>query len=229
MAISCFKVSDTGFCRYCFKSTIIKNGKTKTGKQQYYCKNCNKRFIDYYSYQAYLPLINKKIIELTRNGMGLRNTAAFLKISATTLIKRIFQIADEIKRPVIVIGKTYEVDEMKSFIKKKKKKIWITYALERGTNRVISFNIGSRTKKTIKTVIDTLLLSSARKIYTDGWSGYQSLIPRKQHSTWLHGTNHIERNNLNVRIHLKRLNRRTICFSRSKAMLEACLKIYFWG
>ncbi|HMW09684.1 MAG TPA: transposase, partial [Bacteroidia bacterium] len=32
-----------------------------------------------------------------------------------------------------------------------------------------------------------------------------------------------------LRTHLKRLNRRTICFTRSAIMLFACLKIYFWG
>lgn len=32
---------------------------TKTRKQQYICKNCNKRFIDFYSYKAYKKNILK--------------------------------------------------------------------------------------------------------------------------------------------------------------------------
>ncbi|MFY1046718.1 IS1 family transposase [Chryseobacterium sp. GP-SGM7] len=35
--------------------------------------------------------------------------------------------------------------------------------------------------------------------------------------------------NLNIRTHLKRLNRRTICFSKSNLILIAILKIYFWS
>ncbi|MBN9294195.1 MAG: transposase, partial [Flavobacteriia bacterium] len=42
-------------------------------------------------------------------------------------------------------------------------------------------------------------------------------------------TNHIERQNLNLRTHLKRLNRKTICYSKSLMMLLAVVKIYFWG
>ena len=52
-SISCIKVSDTAMCPNCRSKFIIKNGYTKYRKQQYYCKNCGKRSIDYYSYQKY--------------------------------------------------------------------------------------------------------------------------------------------------------------------------------
>jgi hypothetical protein len=42
-----------------------------------------------------------------------------LGISPTTLIKRIKEIASEIKGPLLVKGKTYEVDELRTFVKKK--------------------------------------------------------------------------------------------------------------
>jgi hypothetical protein len=42
-----------------------------------------------------------------------------LGISPTTLIKRIKEIAYEIKEPLLVKGKTYEVDELRTFVKKK--------------------------------------------------------------------------------------------------------------
>ncbi|WP_255539589.1 IS1 family transposase [Flavobacterium sp. CLA17] len=38
----------------------------------------------------------------------------------------------------------------------------------------------------------------------------------------------MERKNLTLRTHLKRLNRRTICFSKSLVVFTAVLKIYFW-
>ncbi|WP_090469263.1 IS1 family transposase [Mucilaginibacter sp. OK268] len=37
----------------------------------------------------------------------------------------------------------------------------------------------------------------------------------------------MERKNLNLHTYLNRLNRRTIRFSKSISMLEACLKIFF--
>ncbi|MBX9732877.1 MAG: IS1 family transposase [Chitinophagaceae bacterium] len=58
---------------------------------------------------------------------------------------------------------------------------------------------------------------------------YRYLIPKEIHSTKYRGINHIEQKNLSIRTHLKRLNRRTICFSRSLVVLNAVLRIYFWG
>lgn len=66
-----------------------------------------------------------------------------------------------------------------------------------------------------------------RLVYTDKLKSYQSLIPSAIHKVIRFGTNHIERTNLTLRTHLKRLNRKTICFSKSEVMLKAVLNIYF--
>ena len=68
-----------------------------------------------------------------------------------------------------------------------------------------------------------------KKIYTDRLRNYSSLIDHSIHCISLYSTNHIERHNLTLRTHLKRLSRKTICFSRSAGILSAILKIYFWG
>ena len=81
--------------------------------------NCHKRFITDYTYKAYLPDTDSKIIQLTKEGLGIRSTARVLGISVTTLLKRILQIASNIKQPPIAVGRTYEVDEMRIFIGKK--------------------------------------------------------------------------------------------------------------
>ncbi|WP_370640675.1 IS1 family transposase [Flavobacterium sp. SM15] len=105
----------------------------------------------------------------------------------------------------------------------------MVYALERKSKKVVSFNIGKRTNKTISKVIDVLKLSSAKKIFTDRLQNYRSLIESKIHSVKRYGTNYIERKNLTLRTHLKRLNRKTICFDRSLSVTAAVLKIYFLG
>ncbi len=225
----CFKVSDANICPYCKNHKIIKNGSSKSKKQQYLCKSCGKRFLDYYTYNACHKKINSEIIHFTKEGLGIRSTARVLQISATTLLKRIISIADKISRPFISKGKIYEVDELRTYIKNKTKLIWIVYALERGSKKIVSFNIGSRTNKTLKVVLDTLHLSQAKRIYTDGLKNYRFLISKKMHQVTRFGTNSIERMNLNLRIHLKRLNRKTVCFSRSVMILNAVLKIYFWS
>ena len=76
MSISCFKISDAGICPKCKGKNLAKNGFTKNGKQQFVCKTCNRRFIDYYTYKAYQPNLNHQIVVLTKEGLGIRSTPA---------------------------------------------------------------------------------------------------------------------------------------------------------
>jgi len=227
-ATSCFRVSDDVNCPRCREKKTVRNGTTKNKKQQYYCKSCGKRFIENYTYQAYKSNTNKKIIQFTKEGLGIRSTARILQISTTTLLKRIVSIARKIHKPVISKGKIYEVDEMCTYIRHKRNYIWLVYALEKNSKSVVSFSVGKRTNKTLNRVLDTLKLSEAKKIFTDRLKNYSYLIDEKLHSVKRFGTNHIERKNLTLRTHLKRLNRRTICFSKSLLILISVLKIYFW-
>ncbi|MES2477744.1 MAG: IS1 family transposase [Bacteroidota bacterium] len=203
---------------------IVSNNKN----QRYYCKSCQKSFIKSYNNQAYHPHINHQITSLVKESCGIRSISRLLRISTTTLLKRILNIAKNTPKPVILKGGHYEVDEMRTFVKKKSRRIWIVYALERSTKSVVSFNVGARTNKTLNAVLKTLHYAKAKTIYTDKLPAYRYLIEDKIHSTQYRGTNHIERKNLSIRTQLKRLSRRTICFSKSAALLIACLAIYFW-
>ena len=118
---------------------------------------------------------------------------------------------------------------MRTFIKNKEKPIWIVYALDRISKDVISFSVGSRTKRTLSYVTNSVILSNPKKVYTDKLIHYKALLKDVTHKVYKYGTNRIERKNLSIRIHLKRLNRKTICFSRSFVILMCVLKIYFWG
>src|SRR5690606_23163336 len=204
-------------------------GRTMSGKQRYLCKKCKRTRVEKYTYNAYKADINKQIILLTKEGLGIRSTARVLGISPTTLLKRIISIANDISRPVVGKGKVYEVDELRTFIGSKKRLVWIVYALERENSRIAGFYVGTRTSKTLKVVLETLRLSEAERIYTDGLNNYKFLIKKNVHKVIRFGTNRIERFNLNLRTHLKRLNRRTICYSKSLVLLNTILKIYFWG
>jgi insertion element IS1 protein InsB len=92
----------------------------------------------------------------------------------------------------------------------------------------VSFNVGKRTNKTLNRVLETLKLSEAKMIFMDRLKNYKHLTDEKLHSVKRFSTNHIERKNLTLRTHLKRLNIGTICFSKSLVVFTAVLKIYFW-
>lgn len=226
---SCFRVSDTKICPYCHSHKIINNGHTKTIKKQYLCKNCSKRFLDYYTYRAYSPYTNKNIIQLIKEGVGIRSIARLLGISTTTLLKRIILIAQGIIKPRLYFKKSYEMDELCFFIQSKKNINWLAYAIDKKTKEVVYFRIGKRTNKTLRSIIQTLILANAKSIYTDNLTHHQSLIPKSIHKVIPYQTNHIERKNLNIRTHLKRFSRRSICFCKNLLVTISILKIYFWN
>ena len=211
-------------CNYC-KQKCTKEGRQINGKQKYRCKSCYK-----YQQQHYNKKVaDQSIIDLLKEGCGIRSISRLLAISPTTTIRRILYISNQIQRPSIVRGKMYEVDELCTYIGNKSRKKWVAYSLRKDTKEVVNFAVGTRTKRTLQQLVNSLLLSEAKTIFTDKLNIYKSLIPEAIHCSRQYRINHIERKNLTLRTHLKRLNRRTICFSKSILMLTACLKIYFWG
>jgi insertion element IS1 protein InsB len=216
-------------CRFCDKQTV-KNGKSKTGKQRYHCRGCKKTFQTEYFYKACSSGTNRWITSLTNESCGIRSIARLLTVSISTVSRKIKKIGKSLIRPFPILqGKEYEVDEMRTYVGNKKRLYWVVYALRRDTKEVIDFKVGKRNSRTLQRVLDTVQLSEAKKIHTDRLSLYKNLIPTVLHCTNQYNINHIERKNLSIRTHLKRLARKTICFSRSKEMLEACLGIYFWN
>ena len=214
-------------CPHC-SNRSVKNGK-HNAKQRFLCSTCSKTFYTQYSYKAYHPQTNYYISSYIKESCGIRSIARLLKISTTTILSRILKIAAQITKPKLTLYKNYELDEMCTYIQKKTRLRWIVYAIRSDTKEVVDFCVGRRTNKVLNQVIQTLLLSQATKVSTDKLPAYRYLIPESVHSTQFRSTNHIERKNLSLRTHLKRLTRRTICYSKSASLLTACLRIYFWS
>lgn len=215
-------------CKTC-EARCIKKGFDKNGKQRFCCTGCNKYQLMSYSSYAWLPSINDSIKTLVKEGCGIRSIGRILKIASATVVARIKAIAKEIVKPALLHNKSYEVDELRTFVKKKCNLSWVVSAYERESKSVVEVAIGKRTTATLQKVTQTLLLACASKIHTDKLGIYNVLIPQQLHSTKARSINHVERFHLNLRTHLKRLARRSICFSKSALMLSCCLKIYLWG
>ena len=216
-------------CPSC-KSFSIKYGFNRAKKQRYRCNICDKTFLISYTNQAYRVTINNEVINHLKQSCGISNISRLVQISKQTVLSRIKEIAKNIKRPPVVLGMTYEIDEQHTYVQNKETgQIWITYAFCRETKQVIDFIVGKRTNTTMRKVVDYILLTNPIKVYTDRLINYKTLIPKLLHSTKRRATNHIERQNLQNRTDLKRLSRSTICYSKSAALLTACLRIYFWG
>jgi insertion element IS1 protein InsB len=62
--------------------------------------------------------------------------------------------------------------------------------------------------------------------HTDNWSSYSKYIPSHRHRIGKDRTWKIERKNLNFRTHIKRLNRKTICFSKNEQIHDNVIGMY---
>ena len=73
-------------CPYCGNNDLLKNGKSRTGTQQWRCKKCNKYFQYEYSYNACKQGVKEQIVKLTLNSSGVRDISRVLKINKNTVI-----------------------------------------------------------------------------------------------------------------------------------------------
>ncbi len=218
---------ETITCPVCSSLNIKKNGINKQGKQRYRCKECGRQFILRYTYRAYLNSIRELIVPMCLNGSGIRDTARVLRISATTVMKVISQEARQLAPETLPERiADVELDEMWSFVQKKKNQCWLWLAYSPKERQMLAFSLGKRTDQSLRNLLSKLSGVQVTRFYTDNWESYQNLIPEIRHWIGKTGTQRIERQNLNFRTHLKRLQRRTICFSKSKKMLEAVVKLY---
>lgn len=218
---------------------MTKKGKRKDA-QQYRCKTCGKYFLQQYHIRRMNASDQRMLIKLLKRGNSIRGMADIIEVSHVTILRWIKKVAENVQVPDIEFEQSYQVDEMQTFIvpkrrkkikgkQKKKTEWWIIYALNNRLGKVVGFVTGGRSKANIKPLIDELLHTDALKIYTDGLNLYPGLIPKSIHRTFERCTNKIERYNLTLRNHVKRLSRCTLGVSRSVQMLESSLKIYFWG
>ena len=216
-------------CKFC-DSDCRKAGRQKNGAQKLCCKACGKYQQLSYRNNACKKEVQVMIPQLVCESVSIRGIARVLKIAARTVVNGIRRIARGIKKPPIIMNQAaFEVDELYTYVGNKQNQYWVAYAINRTSGDVIDFIIGKRTKRTLRVLINTLLLSGVKRIYTDNLNIYRTLIPGSVHHCKAYCTNHIERKNRSIRTHLKRLSRRTICFSRSYSLLESCMRIYFWS
>ena len=105
------------------------------------------------------------------------------------------------------------------FVKSKKNKFWIWFALDRKTREIVGVHVGNRDAQAAQALWDSLpaVYRQCATCYTDYWDAYKKVFPTKRHKavgkeTGL--TNHIERFNNTVRQRVSRLVRKTLSFSK---------------
>ena len=125
-----------------------------------------------------------------------------------------------------------ELDELWSFVLKKRNKRWIWIALCRRTRQVVAYVIGDRGEETCRKLWERIPVAY-RKCHTfsDFWEAYQKVFPEETHQSMgkeSGQTNHIERWNNTLRQRLARFVRKTLSFSKSEFYHELVLKLFIF-
>ncbi len=228
-------------CPDCGSTKIGKAGFNASQTQRYCCNNpdCPKKsFMLVYLYNAYKPGIKKQIVRMATRGSGIRDTAKVLEINKNTVISTLKKKASTVVHvnPNIrtlmanLLGvrlkrvcEEAELDEQWSFVGKKSNQRWLWYAVDHKTNVVLAFVFGRRKDEVFKQLKALLAPFGIRRYYTDDWGAYDRHLDPARHEVGKRNTQKIERKNLNFRTWIKRLTRKTICFSKLEEMHDTVI------
>lgn len=116
-----------------------------------------------------------------------------------------------------------QADEQWSYVGRKKHQRWLWYALDTATGCILLFVFGRRQDEVCQQLISQLKAFNIRTYYTDDGPSYAAYIPANQHVIGKKYTQKIENKNLLLRTRIKRLTRKTICFSKSEILHDGVI------
>ena len=123
-------------------------------------------------------------------------------------------------------GLTSELDEMWSYVGKKTEPRWLWHAIDHASGTVWAYVFGRR-RDTVFLQLKALLEPfGITRFYTDGWGAYERHLDPEQHTIGKAHPQKIESQHINLRTRMKRLVRRTICFSKTTTMHDLVIGLF---
>lgn len=119
-----------------------------------------------------------------------------------------------------------EVDEMQSFVGKKENQRWLWHAIDHCTGKILAYVLGSRQDEVFLKLKKLLEPFGIKKFYTDGLKTYERHLSVEIRQVSKYKMQRIERKHLTFRTRIKRLARKTICFSKSIQMHDLVIGLF---
>ncbi len=119
-----------------------------------------------------------------------------------------------------------ELDEMWSYVGKKSNPRWLWHAIDRRTGQVLAYVFGRRKDQVFLQLRKLLEPFGIKRYCTDGWGAYERNLPAEAHEIGKRKTQRIERKHLKLRTRIKRLTRKTICFSKTEEMHDLVIGLF---
>ena len=126
-----------------------------------------------------------------------------------------------------------EMDEMWSYYGNKNNQVWLWWAIDHNTHTPLAFTFGTREHKYLDELTDLLKPFNIKTVFADNNFAYKDKISEKILVTGKKNTQAIERHHLTLRTRIKRLSRKTICFSKNldihKSVISFFINHFFFG
>ena len=123
-------------------------------------------------------------------------------------------------------GLSSELDEMWSYVARKSNPRWLWHAIDHHTGKVLAYVFGRRKDDVFLKLKQLLEPFGITTFYTDGWGAYERHIEAEKHQVGKENTQKIESKHINLRTRIKRLVRRTICFSKTEQMHDLVIGLF---
>ena len=123
-------------------------------------------------------------------------------------------------------GLSSELDEMWSFVRVKSNPRWLWHAIDDHTGAVLAYVFGRRKDEVFLQLKALLEPFGITRYYTDGWGAYERHLEPDQHTIGKDNTQKIESKHIRLRTRIKRLVRRTICFSKTERMHDLVIGLF---
>jgi insertion element IS1 protein InsB len=231
-------------CPDCQSTDVVQYGKQAHGTQRYRCDNpdCPRTiFLLQSRDNGRRPAVKQQIIDMTLNGSGVRDIVRVLRVSSATVIDglkkkepavkqvnaRLLPTLDPLHVDVILRQvEQAEMDEMGSFVGSKSQQRWLWHALDHDTGQLLAYVFGPREDGTFVQLKELLAPFGITRFYTDGWGAYRRHLDPSTHTVGKQHTQKIERKHITFRTRIKRLTRKTICFSCSMLMHDLVIGLF---
>jgi insertion element IS1 protein InsB len=115
---------------------------------------------------------------------------------------------------------------MWSFVQNKTNQRWLWHAIERESGKVLAYVFGNRKDEVFLQLKALLNPFGISRFYTDDWGAYERHLDASNHEIGKQNTQKIENKHLNLRTRIKRLARRTICFSKTVLMHDTVIGLF---
>jgi len=119
-----------------------------------------------------------------------------------------------------------EMDEMWSFVQCKRQQRWLWHAIDHDSAAVLAYVLAPHEDAALEALMKLLAPFGIEQFYTDGWGAYLRHLAVEHHRVGKAHTQRIERKHLTLRTRVKRLARKTICFSKSVLMHDTVIGLF---